>query len=169
MDHDPAGESGRAHLLEHLYATSATDTSTARDMNQLVERYAGQLNMQTGHDYTVIAGVVGADAVTEELKDAASRMTSLRVTQEDLEREIPRMLLELRNMYGGIPGLAGINHVRNRLHAIPAGGRFGGADEHLEAMRVDGLQDAWRDYYQPNNAILVLAGGFDVAEIPGRH
>ena len=163
--HDPVGKSGRAHLLEHLYATSATATSGVRDMNQLAQRYAGQFNMQTGYDYTVIAGVVAKDAVAEELEDAASRMTSLRVTREDLEREVPRMLLELRNMYGGIPALAGINHVRNRLHAIPGGGRYGGAGEHLEAMNVDGLQRDWRDYYKPNNATLAVAGGFNVAEV----
>ena len=163
--HDPVGKSGRAHLLEHLYATSATDSSAARDVNQIVQRYGHRFNMQTGYDYTVIAGTVGTDAIEDELEDAASRMASLRVTQEDLEREVPRMLLELRNMYGGVPALAGLNHVRNRLLAVPAGGRYGGVDEHLEGMGVDELQDAWRDYYKPNNAILAVAGGFDVAEI----
>ena len=163
--HDPVGQSGRAHLLEHLYATSATATSAARDMNQLVQRYGGQFNMQTGYDYTVIAGVVGADTVEEELKDAAMRMSGLTISEGDLEREIPRILSELKNMYGGIPALAGINHVRNRLNAIPSGGRYGGADEHLEAMSVDELQDVWRVYYKPNNATLAVAGGFDVAEV----
>ena len=163
--HDPLGKSGRAHLLEHLYATSATDASAARDVNQIVQRYGHRFNMQTGYDYTVIAGTVGADASEDELEDAALRMASLRVTQEDLEREVPRMLSELRNMYGGVPALAGMNHVRNRLLALPAGGRYAGADVHLEGMGVDELQDAWRDYYKPNNAILAVAGGFNVAEI----
>ena len=163
--HDPVGKSGRAHLLEHLYATSATATSGARDVNQLVQRYDRQFNMQTGYDYTVIAGVVGADTVEEELKDAAARMSGLTISEGDLEREIPRILSELRNMYGGIPALAGINHVRSWLNAIPSGGRYGGADEHLEAMSVDELQDAWRVYYKPNNATLAVAGGFDVDEV----
>ena len=163
--HDPVGRSGRSHLLEHLYATSATTASAARDVNQLVQRYGGQFNVQTGHDYTVVAGVVGADAVEEELKDAALRMTDLRISQADLDREVPRMLAELRNMYGGIPALAGINHVRNRLHALPGGGRYGGADDHVDAMSVDELNDLWQDYYKPNNAILAVAGGFDVDEV----
>ena len=162
---DPRGRSGRAHLLEHLYGTSATAKSAARDVNQLVQRYGHRFNMQTGYDYTVIAGTVGTDAIEDELEDAALRMASLLVSQEDLEREVPRMLLELSNMYGGVPALAGLNHVRNRLLAVPAGGRYGGTDEHLEGMGVDELQDAWRDYYKPNNAILAVAGGFDVAEI----
>ena len=163
--HDPLGKSGRAHLLEHLYGTSATAKTAARDVNQLAQRYGHRFNMQTGYDYTVIAGTVGTDAIEDELEDAALRMASLRVTQEDLEREVPRMLLELRNMYGGIPALAGLNHVRNRLLAVPADGRYGGADEHLDGMGVDELQVAWRDYYKPNNAILAVAGGFNVAEI----
>ena len=92
-------------------------------------------------------------------------MASLRITQADLDREIPRMLDELENMYGGIPSMAGINHVRNRLLAVSKGGRYAGADEHLKAMSVDELQTVWKEYYKPNNAILVVAGGFEEGEV----
>ena len=163
--HDPVGKSGRAHLLEHLYGTAATDTSSARDVSQLSERYDGRFNMQTGFDYTVIAGVVGTGSVAGELEDAASRMANLRLTTGDLEREIPRVLSELNNMYGGIPALAGVNHVRDRLYAIPGGGRYAGAAEHLGGMSVEELREVWKRYYKPNNAILAIAGGFNEAEV----
>lgn len=163
--HDPIGKSGQAHLVEHLYATSATATSAARDVNQIVQRYARQFNMQTGYDYTVIAGVVGTDGIADELEDTAARMANLRITQADLDREIPRMLDELKNMYGGIPSMAGINHVRNRLLAVPRGGRYAGAEKHLKTMSVDEVQQVWQEYYKPNNAILVVAGGFEEDEV----
>ena len=117
--HDAPGMSGRAHLLEHLYGTSATRTSAVRDISQLQRRYAGMFNMQTGSDYTVVAGVVDTKDFVDELEDIASRMTSLRLTEADLQRETPRMLAELAHMYGGIPLLAGVNHVRAQLHPIP--------------------------------------------------
>ncbi len=163
-DHDPVGRSGRAHLLEHLYCTAAAGDMPARDFMQIQKRYVAGYNQQTGFGFTVFAGVVKAKQLAEELKDAAARMSDLRVTEADLKREVPRVLLELRNMFGGIPSLAGMNHVRMQLHPIPQGGRFGGKPEHIKAIALGELQQLWQDYYKPNNAILVLAGRFDVAE-----
>ena len=163
-DHDPLGKSGRAHLLEHLYCTATAGDTPARDAVQLQKRYVAGWNAQTGTDYTVFAGVVEAEQFAAELKDAAARMNDLRITETDLNREVPRILSELRNMYSGVPSLVGINSVRAQLHPIPEGGRFGGAPDHIETMTLDELQQFWQDYYKPNNAVLAIAGGFDVAD-----
>ena len=163
-DHDPVGKSGRAHLLEHLYSTAAAGDMSARDVVQLQKRYAAGWNVQTGPDYTVFAAVVESEQFAAELKNAAARMNDLRITQADLNREVPRLLAELGNMYSGTPSLAGLNRVRMQLQSIPQGGRFGGAPEHIATITLDELQRLWKDYYKPNNAVLAIAGGFDVAE-----
>ena len=163
-DHDPIGKSGRAHLLEHLYCTAAAGDTPARDVMQFQKHYVAGWNAQTGSDYTVFAGVVEAKQFAAELEDAADRMNSLHITESNLNRELPRVLLELRNMYGGMPSLAGLNYMRSQLHPIPQGGQHGGAPEHIKAITLDELQQYWKDYYKPNNAILSLAGRFDVAE-----
>ena len=163
-DHDAIGKSGRAHLLEHLYCTAAAGGTPARDAMQLQKRYAAGWNAQTGADYTIIAGVVEAEQFALELKDAAARMNDLQITLADLIREVPRVLAELNNMYSGVLPLVGINRVRAQVHPIAEGGRFGGAPEHIETMTLGELQQLWRDYYKPNNAVLAIAGGFDVAE-----
>lgn len=162
--HDPPGMSGQAHLVEHLYGTSATATSAVRDAFQLQHRYDGMFNMQTGPDYTVIAGVVDANDLDGELDDIASRMTSLRLTEADLQREVPRMLAELAHMYGGMPSLAAVNHIRADLHPAPGGGRYGGAADHVQKMELEEIRQLWHDHYRPNNAILVVAGGLDPTE-----
>ena len=163
-DHDPIGKSGRAHLLEHLYSTAAAGDTPARDAVQIQKHYAAGWNTQTGPDYTVFAGVVESEQLEAELKNAAARMHDLRLTEADLNREVPRVLAELGNMYSGIPSLAGLNRVRNQLQSIPQGGRFGGASEHIEMITLNELQQFWRDYYKPNNAVLAIAGGFDVSK-----
>ena len=163
-DHDPVGRSGRAHLLEHLYCTAAAGKTPVRGFAQIQKRYGRGYNQQTGFDYTILAGVVNADKLADELTDTAARMSDLRITDADLQREVPRVLAELTNMYGGIPSLAGMNHVRMRLHPIPRGGRHGGNAEHVKAIGVDELRQLWRDHYKPPNAILILAGKFDAAE-----
>lgn len=163
--HDPPGKSGMTHLLEHLYCTAATGDTPARDFTQIQKRYVAGYNQQTGPDYTVFAGVVNADQLEEELKDAAARMSELRITNADLKRETPRVLAELWNMYGGIPSLAGINHVRTGLHPIQQGGRHGGNAEQVKRLTLEELQTFWQDYYRPNNALLVLSGQFDVVKV----
>ena len=162
--HDPVGKSGRAHLLGHLYCTAAAGDMSARDAMQLQKHYAAGWNAQTGGDYTVFAGVVESKQFAAELKDVAARMNDLRITEADLNREVPRVLAKLRNMYDGVPSLVGLNRVRLQLQPIPHGGRVGGAPEHIETMTLNELQQFWRDYYKPNNAVLAIAGGFDVTQ-----
>ncbi len=162
--HDPIGKSGMAHLLEHLYVTAAAGDTPARNIRQFMERYPAGWNAQTGLDFTVIAGVVEPTQFAEELTDVAARMNDLRITEADIAREVPRVLQELRNMYGGIPWLAGLNHVRARLSPIPQGGQYGGTPTHVQTIMLNELQQFWKDYYKPNNAILVIAGKFDAAE-----
>ena len=162
--HDPVGKSGRAHLLGHLYCTAAAGDTPARDAMQLQKHYAAGWNVQTGGDYTVFAGVVESKQFAAELKDAAARMNNLRITEADLNREVSRVLAKLRNMYDGVPSLVGLNRVRMHLQPSPQGGRFGGAPEHIETITLDELQRFWRDYYKPNNAVLAIAGGFDVTQ-----
>ena len=163
-EHDPVGKSGMAHLLEHLYVTAAAGETPARNARQFMERYPAGWNAQTGVDFTVIAGVVEPAQFAEELTDVAARMNDLRITEADLGREVPRVLEELKNMYGGFPWLAGLNHVRARLYPIPQGGRYGGAPAHVQTITRREIQQFWKDYYKPNNAILIITGKFDVPE-----
>ena len=162
--HDPIGKSGMAHLLEHLYVTAAAGDTPARDFMQFMKRYPAGQTAQTGLDFTVIAGVVEPTQFAEELTDVAARMNDLRITEADLTREVPRVSQELRNMYGGLPWLAGLNHARAQLHPIPQGGQYGGAPAHVQAITLNELQQFWKDYYKPNNAILIIVGKFDLAE-----
>ena len=162
--HDPIGKSGMAHLIEHLYVTAAAGETPARDVRQFMERYPAGWNAQTGLDFTVIAGVVEPTQFAEELTDVAARMNDLRITEVDLTREVPRVLEELKSMYGGLPWLAGLNHTRAQLHPIPQGGQYGGAPAHVQAITLRELQQFWKDYYKPNNAILIIVGKFDLAK-----
>lgn len=162
--HDPIGKSGMTHLLEHLYVTAAAGETPARNARQFTERYPAGWNAQTGLDFTVIAGIVEPTEFAEELTDVASRMNDLRITETDLTREVPRVLDELKNMYGGLPWLAGLNHTRAQLHPMPQNGQYGGAPAHVQTITLHELQQFWKDYYKPNNAILVIAGKFNVTE-----
>ena len=98
---------------------------------------------------------------------AAARMGDLRITATDLNREKPRLLDEVSNMFGRIPALAAVNVARELIRPAPRGGRKGGLPEHVQAITLDDVRTYWTRYYKPRNAILVLAGAVD--EAAARH
>jgi zinc protease len=162
-DHDPEERSGLAHLTEHVYVTAAAGRQRARSVEDYMKKYPAGWNAQTGERYTVVATVFAREALEDELTDAAARMGELRVTAADLQREKPRLVAEVGNMFGGIPQLAAKNLARERLQPSPRGGRKGGLPNHVDKMTADEVQDYWRHYYKPVNSTLVLVGGFDEA------
>lgn len=163
--HDPIGKSGMTHMMEHLYVTAAAGDTPARSSQAFMKRYPAGWNAQTGFDFTVIAGIVESATLENELRDVAARMSDLRITETDVAREMPRVVDELRNMYGGIPWLAGLNHTRSRLYPFPQGGQYGGTPEQVETFTLKELRQFWTDYYKPNNVILIIAGKFDATEV----
>jgi zinc protease len=160
-DHDPQGRSGLAHLVEHLYVTAAAGAAPARTAQDYFQRYRAGCNAQTGDRYTVVATVFPRADLEKELTDAAARMGDLRITPADLEREKPRLLDEVANMFGQIPALGAVNNARELIRPTPLDGRKGGLPEHVRAITLDEIKARWARYYKPKNAILVLAGAID--------
>ena len=98
-DHDPEGHSGLAHAIEHLYATAPAGEAPAREAD-------GESNAQTGERYTAISNVFPAGQLDRVLADAAALMRGPKLTPADLDRERPRLLEEVENMFEGFPALA---------------------------------------------------------------
>jgi zinc protease len=161
--YDPQGKSGLAHLVEHLYCTAATPTTPQRSADQFMQDYPKGWNAQTGADYTVVAAVNSPERLEKELKDAAARMSNLRIEQADLDRELPRIQQELSNMYRRVPSLAAPNQARKLLCRLPNGGRHGGWLEQLKQITVEDVRTHWRDYYKAGSARVVVAGKIDAA------
>ncbi len=167
---DPDGQSGLAHLMEHLLVTSATDEVDAMSADEWFTLYRSQANAQTGLDYTVVAVSVPNNLVEPELKKAAARFTSLKITDDDIKRETPRLLAELEHMYDGAPALTAHNFARSHIDPAPAGARRGGQADDVRALTAEMIRARYTDYYGVNNAALIVVGEFDinaVAELIG--
>jgi zinc protease len=162
-DHDPAGKSGLSHLAEHIYLTAAAGGAKARTTEEMQQRYPEGANGQTGDRSTMITTTFPEAELDEEVRDAAARMGDLRVTPDDVERERPRVVEEVGNMFGNIPALAAQNHARELIRPTPAGGRHGGDPGSIKAIRTLDVQEHLGRFYRPRNAIVSIAGGFDPA------
>ena len=163
--HDPPGASGLAHLVEHVYVTSAAGDCAARTVEDFIERYPAGWNAQTGSDYSLFATVFPPHQLTAELQDAAARMGALQVEAEDLRRELPRINEELFTMYVSVPALAADNLARNMVRPLAADARRGGMMEHMTRLTVEGVRRHWHRYYKPRHAVVVISGAIDPAAV----
>ena len=161
---DPPGQSGLAHFVEHLYVTAAAGKMPARTAEEMMRSYKRGWNAQTGSDYTVVATVFDPSDLETEIAQAAARMNTLRIEQDDLERERPRILQELHNMYAGMPALAARNRALGMIRPVSDGGRKGGVPADLKNIDLQTVTQHWRRFYKPHNAHLVLAGDFEAAK-----
>ncbi len=155
---DPPGKSGMAHLIEHLYVTSAAGDIPSTSVDRLIADYPNGWNAQTGMDYTVIAAVFPNSQLDGEIRTAAARMGSLDINEDDLKREIPRLERELTNMYSGIPMLAAQNLSVEMLLSYTPKGRKGGVIEQIRTITVDELRERIGTLYKPANALMVISG-----------
>jgi|GEM_PF-1346645 len=159
--HDPEGRSGLAHVLEHTYITAAAGPQKARSAEDFIRLYPDGANAQTGDLYTVFSTSLPGKNLEAELQDAAARMGNLQLADSDLERERPRVLQEVANMFGAFPTLASLNNAHSLIHPAPGTGRKGGQLKEIDAITREHVQARWARYYKPRNATLGLAGALD--------
>lgn len=162
---EPRGSSGVAHFLEHLLF-KATDTMAAGEFSAVVAANGGQDNAFTSYDYTAYYQRVAADRLELMMKMEADRMVNIRLTEADIvtERDV---ILEERNQR--------IENNPNALFAEQMGAtqyinhRYGapviGWMHEMEELDMEDALSFYRTYYAPNNAILVVSGDVDPAEV----
>jgi zinc protease len=159
--HENYGETGMAHLLEHL-VFKGTPKYPFNIMKELQERGAS-FNGTTFTDRTNYFETLSAseENLRWTLEMEADRMINSYISAKDLESE----MTVVRNEFE-----SGENSpVRVLLQRIMSGAydwhNYGkstiGARADIENVPIERLQAFYRTYYQPDNAVLIVAGKFD--------
>jgi zinc protease len=130
-----------------------------------MSNYPAGWNAQTGSTYTIVATVFPREKIDQELSDAAARMENLNLTVADINREKPRLIEELANMFERMPQLAATNRAREKVRPSPNGGRKGGIPEQVDSITLEQLKEPLNRFYKPTNAILVLTGELKTTEV----
>lgn len=162
---DPAGRSGFAHLFEHMMF-KRTRYMAAEQFDRMTEDVGGSNNAFTADDMTAYHCVVPANHLEPILWAEAERMSNLTVDQAgfDSEREVvkeeyrQRVLAEpYGRLFNAVPELGYQRHPYRR----PVIGSI--AD--LDAATLADVQAFHANYYRPDNAVLIVTGGFDTARL----
>lgn len=158
--HEGYGETGMAHLLEHLVFKGTPDHPDI--MKELTERGA-QPNGTTWFDRTNYFEIFPAsdDNLAWALDLEADRMVNSFIAREDLDSE---MTVVRNEMEAGENDPFGIlmERVLSTAYLWHNYGKSTiGARADVENVPIERLQAFYRKYYQPDNAMLVVAGNFD--------
>ncbi len=162
---EPAGRSGIAHFLEHLLF-KATDKIESGAFSRIVEENGGNDNAFTSQDYTAYFQRVAGDRLELMMELEADRMRNLRLTEEDIVTERDVIIEERNQRTENNPG-ALFSEQRNAAQYLnhPYGIPVIGWRHEMVDLGLEDALDFYRTHYAPNNAILIVAGDVDPAEV----
>jgi zinc protease len=174
--HENYGETGMAHLLEHLLFKPTLNFGIKKGTKTPVEvlnSVGAQFNGTTWYDRTNYFSTFPAndDNLRTMLALEADRMINSPVSQKDLwdpEAKKGEMTV-VRNEFERFQSDP-IAVTTSRLQAVAFDWHNYGKDaigtrSDIEKVNVDRLRAFYKKYYQPDNAILIVAGRFDEAKV----
>ena len=161
--HENYGETGMAHLLEHLMFKGTPTYPMA--WNEFTRRGL-RANGSTWTDRTNYFASMAANEENLEwyLKWSADAMTHSFIARKDLDSEMTVVRNEMESGEN--------NPFRALLQQTVAASflwhSYGkstiGARADVENVNIERLQAFYRNYYQPDNAVLIVTGRFDEAK-----
>jgi zinc protease len=162
---EPPGQSGIAHFLEHLMF-KGTVTLAEGDFSRIVAENGGEDNAFTSLDYTAYFQRIAADRLDLVMGMEADRMAHLDPGAPGVLAERDVVLEERRQRVDNAPDGPFEEQLRallylNHPYRHPV---IGWRDE-IAAYDRDKAMAFYRTHYAPNNAILVVAGDVDPAEV----
>lgn len=164
--HEGYGESGMAHLLEHLLFKG---TPSHPNIPQELTERGGRANGTTWFDRTnyFITFPASDENLEWALRLEADRMVNSFVRQEDLDSEMTVVRNEWEAGENSPFGVL-LRRTMSLAYLWHGYGRSTiGARSDIENVPIERLQAFYRRYYQPDNAILVVSGSFDEAKTLG--
>ncbi|WP_099827741.1 M16 family metallopeptidase [Oceaniglobus indicus] len=162
---EPPGASGIAHYFEHLMF-KGTDTMAPGEFSKVVAANGGSDNAFTSQDQTAYYQRVAANRLGLMMQMEADRMRNLKLDGTDILTE-RQVVLEERNQRTESDPQALFREQMSAAQFLnsPYGIPVIGWKHEIEALTLDNAMKFYRTYYAPNNAILIVAGDVDPAEV----
>lgn len=162
---EPLGQSGLAHLTEHLMFRG-TKKYGPKQYSRIIQKNGGQDNAFTNRDYTAYYENLASDRLDIALDLEADRMTGLLVDEEKFLTERKVVQEERRLRIKDDPTASLVEEViGTAFKSHPYKWPVTGWMEDLDGLTRADFLSFYRNYYQPANATLVVAGHFDKEKV----
>ena len=158
--HEGYGETGMAHLLEHM---NFIETTNGRQMKTEIVNHGAAWNGSTSEDRTNYYETVTAtdDNLKWALGLEADRMVNVKMAKELLDTEMTVVRNEFERGENS-PARILDERVSSTAYLWHNYGKSTiGSREDLEHVPIDRLAAFYKKFYQPDNAVLVLSGKLD--------
>ena len=159
------GKSGIAHMLEHLNFKS-TKNLEAGEFDEIVKGFGGMNNASTSFDYTHYYIKSASKNMDKSLELFADLMENLTLKDEEFQPERDVVAEERRwrtdnNPMGYLQfRLFNNAYIYHPYHWTPIGFM-----SDIQNWSIEDIRDFHSTYYQPKNAIVVVAGDIDENEV----
>ena len=152
------GKTGVAHVLEHMMFKGTRQIGPG-EFSRRVAKLGGRENAFTSREYTGYYQQIHKSHLAEVMALEADRMTNLVLTAEEFAQEI-KVVMEERRMRTEDQPAALVNEqlMAGAFIASPIRAPVVGWMNDLQAMTVEDTREWYRNWYAPNNALLVVAG-----------
>jgi zinc protease len=159
--HENYGETGMAHLLEHLiFKGSKNYPSPDKEFNRRGFRNNGTTSFDRTNYFSTFQAT--DDNLRWALGWKADAMVNSFIARKDLDSEMTVVRNEFER---GENDPFRVTYQRVMAGAFDwhnYGNSTIGNRSDIENVRIENLQAFYRTYYQPDNAVLIVAGKFDV-------
>ncbi|MES2106483.1 MAG: pitrilysin family protein [Pseudomonadota bacterium] len=160
--HENYGETGMAHLLEHMMFKGAPKhPKITEEFNKRGMRMNGTTSLDRTNYYEIFQA--GDDNLKWAIGMEADRMVNSFIARKDLDSE----MTVVRNEYESGEN-SPFSVLLKRMQSVAYdwhnyGNATIGNRSDIENVKIENLQAFYHTYYQPDNAVLMIAGKFDVA------
>lgn len=163
---EPKGRTGFAHLFEHMMFQGSANVKKFEHA-KIVEANGGSLNGNTNFDYTRYYETLPSNRVETALWLESDRMRSLDVSEENLKNQQNVVSEEVRvnvlnqpyQLFEWIDLWENSFTNWNNSH-----NGYGNLAE-INAATIDDVRSFFKTFYAPSNAVLVVAGDVDPADV----
>ena len=159
------GKSGMAHMLEHL-SFKSTDKLKEGEFDTIVKSRGGVNNAATGFDKTHYYIKTASKNLGLSLDLFSELMHNLKLTDEEFQKERDVVAEERRLRTDNNPmgylyfRVFNTHFTYHPYHWLPIGFM-----EDILSWKIEDIRDFYQRYYQPSNAILVVAGDITPQEV----
>jgi len=161
------GHTGKSHFLEHMLF-KGTDRFKKGEIDLITLKNGGGNNAFTSHDFTAYYFNFASDRWDIALEIESDRMVNCAFDPEEFEAEKKVVIEELKTSLDSPWGLLMQELEAGAFKVHPYRNPVVGWLQDVERATVEQQQAYYRRYYQPNNAVLVIAGDFQTDQVLSR-
>jgi zinc protease len=160
---EAAGETGLAHLFEHLMFTQ-TKNADANAFDSKMDAVGGSTNAMTYYDFTAYVDDIPPTEMRLATTLEADRMINLDLRKKQVETERDVVAEErLASVEDSVDGILDELMYKQAFKTHPYRWPVIGSMKDIKSITQERAVAFYRKYYAPNNAVLVIAGRLDEA------